>query len=123
MTRHREPDRQRGSKTDRHRDQMREWGERDKNIESNRLKARGQGRKDGDETARKETKRERDEKDTERETGKGQRERLCERDRATQRESKLRGLGCPELDVNSLKKKQAHEKAPAKNIKKPQKAE
>ncbi|XP_060782223.1 interferon-induced very large GTPase 1-like [Neoarius graeffei] len=37
--------------------------------------------------------------------------------------SKLRGLGCPELDVNSLKKNQAHEKAPAKNIKKPRKAE
>ncbi|XP_028304126.1 uncharacterized protein LOC114464269 isoform X2 [Gouania willdenowi] len=37
--------------------------------------------------------------------------------------SKLRGLGCPELDVNSLKKKQAHEKAPAKNIKKPKRAE
>ncbi|CAM4608363.1 hypothetical protein PO909_034008 [Leuciscus waleckii] len=37
--------------------------------------------------------------------------------------SKLRGLGCPELDVNSLKKKRAHEKAPAKNIKKPRKAE
>ncbi|XP_048024756.1 sterile alpha motif domain-containing protein 3 isoform X2 [Megalobrama amblycephala] len=37
--------------------------------------------------------------------------------------SKLRNLGCPELDVNSLKKKRAHEKAPAKNIKKPRKAE
>ncbi|XP_034028290.1 uncharacterized protein LOC117512363 [Thalassophryne amazonica] len=37
--------------------------------------------------------------------------------------SKLRGLGCPELDVNSLKKKRAHEKAPAKNIKKPKRAE
>ncbi|XP_056124441.1 sterile alpha motif domain-containing protein 3 [Rhinichthys klamathensis goyatoka] len=37
--------------------------------------------------------------------------------------SKLRGLGCPELDVNSLKKKRAHERAPAKNIKKPRKAE
>lgn len=37
--------------------------------------------------------------------------------------SKLRGLGCPELDVNSLSKKRAHEKAPAKNIKKPRKAE
>uniref|UniRef100_A0A9J8A6J0 Uncharacterized protein n=1 Tax=Cyprinus carpio carpio TaxID=630221 RepID=A0A9J8A6J0_CYPCA len=37
--------------------------------------------------------------------------------------AKLRGLGCPELDVNSLKKKRAHEKAPAKNIKKPRKAE
>ncbi|XP_077094707.1 uncharacterized protein LOC143746636 [Siphateles boraxobius] len=37
--------------------------------------------------------------------------------------SKLRGLGCPELDVNSLRKKRAHEKAPAKNIKKPRKAE
>lgn len=37
--------------------------------------------------------------------------------------SNLRGLGCPELDVNSLKKKRAHEKQPAKNIKKPRKAE
>ncbi|XP_052409578.1 uncharacterized protein LOC127955941 isoform X3 [Carassius gibelio] len=37
--------------------------------------------------------------------------------------AKLRGLGCPELDVNSLKKKRAHERAPAKNIKKPRKAE
>nr|XP_057941384.1 sterile alpha motif domain-containing protein 3 [Doryrhamphus excisus] len=37
--------------------------------------------------------------------------------------SKLRGLGCPELDVNSLRKKRAHEKAPAKNIKKPRRAE
>lgn len=35
---------------------------------------------------------------------------------------KLRGLGCPELHVNSLKKKQAHEKAPAKNIKNQRKA-
>lgn len=31
--------------------------------------------------------------------------------------SKLRGLGCPELDVNSLKRKQAHEKTPSKNLK------
>ncbi|XP_052430965.1 uncharacterized protein LOC127971776 [Carassius gibelio] len=37
--------------------------------------------------------------------------------------AKLRGLGCLELDVNSVKKKRAHEKAPAKNIKKPRKAE
>ncbi|KAL1276114.1 hypothetical protein QQF64_035737 [Cirrhinus molitorella] len=37
--------------------------------------------------------------------------------------AKLRGIGCPELDVNSVKKKRAHEKAPAKNIKKPRKAE
>ncbi|XP_037634305.1 sterile alpha motif domain-containing protein 3-like [Sebastes umbrosus] len=37
--------------------------------------------------------------------------------------SKLRGLGCPEIDVNSLSKKRAHEKASAKNIKKPRKAE
>ncbi|KAG1929083.1 sterile alpha motif domain-containing protein 3 [Pimephales promelas] len=37
--------------------------------------------------------------------------------------TKLRGLGCPELDVNSLKQKRAHERAPAKNIKKPRKAE
>lgn len=36
--------------------------------------------------------------------------------------SKFRGLGCPELEVNSLKKKRPHEKAPAKNIKKPRKA-
>ncbi|XP_063331470.1 uncharacterized protein si:ch211-166e11.5 [Pelmatolapia mariae] len=36
--------------------------------------------------------------------------------------SKLRGLGCPELDVNSLKRKQAHEKTPLKNLKKPRKA-
>ncbi|GAA6106510.1 sterile alpha motif domain-containing protein 3-like isoform X1, partial [Tachysurus ichikawai] len=35
--------------------------------------------------------------------------------------SKLRGLGCPELDVNALKMKRAHDKA--KNIKKPRKAE
>ncbi|XP_019207840.1 sterile alpha motif domain-containing protein 3 isoform X3 [Oreochromis niloticus] len=37
--------------------------------------------------------------------------------------SKLRGLGCLELDVNSLKRKQAHEKTPSKNLKKPRKAE
>ncbi|KAM9451464.1 uncharacterized protein Hap1MRO34_021776 isoform 1-T1 [Clarias gariepinus] len=37
--------------------------------------------------------------------------------------SKLRGLGCPELDVNSLKRKQAHERTPSKNVKKPRKAE
>ncbi|XP_039885343.1 sterile alpha motif domain-containing protein 3-like [Simochromis diagramma] len=37
--------------------------------------------------------------------------------------SKLRGLGCPELDVNSLKRKQAHEKTPSKNLKQPRKAE
>ncbi|XP_071395666.1 uncharacterized protein [Centroberyx affinis] len=37
--------------------------------------------------------------------------------------SKLRGLGCPELDVNSLRKKRPQDKAPAKNIKKPKKSE
>nr|XP_024659897.1 sterile alpha motif domain-containing protein 3-like [Maylandia zebra] len=37
--------------------------------------------------------------------------------------TKLRGLGCPELDVNSLRKKRLHEKAPAKNVKKPKKSE
>lgn len=37
--------------------------------------------------------------------------------------TKLRGLGCPELDVNSLKRKAAHERLPAKNVKKPRKAE
>ncbi|XP_076020564.1 uncharacterized protein LOC143011539 [Genypterus blacodes] len=37
--------------------------------------------------------------------------------------SKLRGLGCPEIVVNSLKRKPAHEQAPAKNVKKPKKAE
>ncbi|XP_062864816.1 sterile alpha motif domain-containing protein 3-like [Trichomycterus rosablanca] len=36
---------------------------------------------------------------------------------------KLRTLGCPELVVNSLKKKRAHEMAAAKNVKKPRKAE
>ncbi|KAL6481005.1 hypothetical protein MHYP_G00090850 [Metynnis hypsauchen] len=36
---------------------------------------------------------------------------------------KLRTLGCPELEVNSLKKKRAQEKAAAKNVKKPRKAE
>ncbi len=37
--------------------------------------------------------------------------------------TKLRGLGCPELDVNSLRKKRPHDKASAKNIKKPKKSE
>lgn len=37
--------------------------------------------------------------------------------------SKLRRLGCPKLDVNSLKRKQAHERTPSKNVKKPRKAE
>lgn len=37
--------------------------------------------------------------------------------------SKLRGLGCPELDVNALKKKRANEKTPAKNVKKARKGE
>lgn len=37
--------------------------------------------------------------------------------------SKLRGLGCPELDINSVRRKRAFEKAPAKNIKKPRKME
>ncbi|XP_066509897.1 uncharacterized protein si:ch211-166e11.5 [Hoplias malabaricus] len=36
---------------------------------------------------------------------------------------KLRALGCPELEVNSLKKKRSHDKAAAKNVKKPRKAE
>lgn len=37
--------------------------------------------------------------------------------------SKLRGTGCPEVVVNSLKKKASHKQTPAKNIKKPKKAE
>ena len=37
--------------------------------------------------------------------------------------SKLKKLGCPELEVSTLSKKRGHEKAPAKNIKKPRKAE
>lgn len=37
--------------------------------------------------------------------------------------SKLRSAGCPELEANSLAKKRTNEKAPAKNIKKPRKAE
>ncbi|KAK0150744.1 hypothetical protein N1851_008151 [Merluccius polli] len=37
--------------------------------------------------------------------------------------TKLRGLRCPELDVNALKKKRANEKMPAKNVKKPRKGE
>ncbi|KAF6726478.1 Sterile alpha motif domain-containing protein 3, partial [Oryzias melastigma] len=37
--------------------------------------------------------------------------------------SKLRELGCPELVVNSLKKKRPLDSGPAKNIKKPRKAE
>lgn len=37
--------------------------------------------------------------------------------------SNLRGTGCPEIVVNSLKRKPAHEQAPAKNVKKPKKAE
>jgi len=37
--------------------------------------------------------------------------------------SKLRGIGCPEIVVNSLKRKPSHEQAPAKNVKKPKKAE
>ncbi|CAL9702044.1 unnamed protein product [Knipowitschia caucasica] len=37
--------------------------------------------------------------------------------------SKLRGMGCPELTVNSLQRKQAHDRTPAKNVKKPKKAE
>lgn len=37
--------------------------------------------------------------------------------------SKLRGLGCPELEVNSLKRKAGHERTPAKNVKKTKKAE
>ncbi|XP_048110450.1 uncharacterized protein LOC125301765 [Alosa alosa] len=37
--------------------------------------------------------------------------------------SKLRALGCPEVDVNSIGKKTACDRAPAKNIKKPRRAE
>lgn len=37
--------------------------------------------------------------------------------------SKLRGIGCPETVVNSLKKKTADDQSPAKNVKKPKKAE
>lgn len=37
--------------------------------------------------------------------------------------SKLRGTGCPEIVVNSLKRKASHEQTPAKNVKKPKKAE
>lgn len=37
--------------------------------------------------------------------------------------SKLRGLGCPEVEVNSLKRKTTHDQYPAKNVKKPKKAE
>jgi len=37
--------------------------------------------------------------------------------------SKLRGLGCPEVEVNLLKRKTTHDKYPAKNVKKPKKAE
>ena len=38
-------------------------------------------------------------------------------------QTKLRGLGCPELDVNSTANKRPNERAPAKNIKKPRRAE
>ncbi|GAA6221199.1 uncharacterized protein LOC102079676 [Lates japonicus] len=37
--------------------------------------------------------------------------------------AKLRGIGYPEIVVNSLKRKPAHEQAPAKNVKKPKRAE
>ncbi len=37
--------------------------------------------------------------------------------------SKLRGIGCPETVVNSLKRKPADDQTPAKNVKKPKKAE
>ena len=37
--------------------------------------------------------------------------------------SKLRGLGCPEVNVNSVKRKQPHDQYQAKNLKKPKKAE
>ncbi|XP_056447067.1 uncharacterized protein LOC130383066 [Gadus chalcogrammus] len=37
--------------------------------------------------------------------------------------TKLRGLGCPELDVNLTANKRPNERAPAKNIKKPRRAE
>ncbi|KAK0133585.1 hypothetical protein N1851_030912 [Merluccius polli] len=36
---------------------------------------------------------------------------------------KLRGTGCPEIVVNSLKRKASHEQTPAKNVKKAKKAE
>lgn len=37
--------------------------------------------------------------------------------------SRLKKLGCPELEVSTQSKKRGHEKAPAKNVKKPRKAE
>lgn len=37
--------------------------------------------------------------------------------------SKLRGTGCPEIVVNSLKRKASHEQTPAKNVEKTKKAE
>lgn len=37
--------------------------------------------------------------------------------------SKLRGLGCPEVKVNSLKRKQTYDQYQSKNLKKPKKAE
>uniref|UniRef100_A0A8C5EVH8 Uncharacterized protein n=1 Tax=Gouania willdenowi TaxID=441366 RepID=A0A8C5EVH8_GOUWI len=37
--------------------------------------------------------------------------------------SKLRGLGCPEVEINSLKRKTQHDQYPAKSVKKPKKAE
>lgn len=37
--------------------------------------------------------------------------------------SKLRGIGCPETVVYSLKRKSADDQTPAKNVKKPKKAE
>lgn len=36
---------------------------------------------------------------------------------------KLRVLGCPEVEVNSLKRKTTRDQYPAKNVKKPKKAE
>ncbi|XP_051948707.1 uncharacterized protein LOC127619765 [Xyrauchen texanus] len=37
--------------------------------------------------------------------------------------AKIRSIGCPELDANSIKRKAIDERTPAKNIKKPKKAE
>ena len=37
--------------------------------------------------------------------------------------TKLRSLGCPEVTVNSVKQKKPEESSPARNVKKPRKAE
>ncbi|XP_051519995.1 uncharacterized protein LOC127421196 isoform X1 [Myxocyprinus asiaticus] len=37
--------------------------------------------------------------------------------------AKIRSIGCPELDANSIKRKAIDERTPAKNVKKPKKAE